>query len=343
MADLPDPYVALPAAVEAGEDPALQALAAVTAGLIARARGAGTLRAYRSAWTQYVAWCAGLGRAPLAGEPRTVSMYLVAAAETRTVATLRVHLAAIVTAHRLAGVALDPRHPRIALVLEGLARDRAGRPPRQAPPLGTDDLARLLAVQPEGSLGLRNRAMLLLGFGGALRRSELVALRIGDVRAVPGRGVELSIRRSKTDPLGKGAAVAIWAAADPALCALRATEAWTGLRSRVDPADPEAPFFCGLTRGGGLTGRGLSDKAVVRLIKDAAHAAGLPDAARFSGHSLRAGLATAAAETEAQLHDIMRQTRHRSPETARRYMRSRDLWTANVTERLFRPRTPPEA
>jgi integrase len=323
-------------------DPVLRRLAEAGTAAMGRARAPGTRRAYRAAWALYAGWCGRLGLEPLAGDPRTVSMYLVEAAETRRIATLRVHLAAIVTAHRLAGVPLDARHPRIALVLEGIARDQADRLPRQAPPLAPEALAAMLAAQPAGPRGLRNRAMLLLGFGAALRRSELVALRLSDVTAVPGRGLEIRIRRSKTDPRGAGAAVGICAARDPALCAVAAHEAWRACRL-AGPFAPgaaqpeaEAALFCGVQKGGRLTGRALSDKAVARLVKEAAAAAGLAEAAAYSGHSLRAGLATAAAETEAQLHDIMRQTRHRSPEVARRYLRTRDIWTNNVTEKLFR-------
>src|SRR4051812_11214254 len=100
--------------------------------------------------------------------------------------------------------------------------------------------------------------------------------------------------------------------------------------------EPSDPLFCGVLKNGRVTGKGLSDKAVERLMKDSAAKAGLPEPGRYTGHSLRAGLATAAAEEEAQIQDIMRQTRHKSTDVARRYMRSRDRWRNNVTEKLFR-------
>jgi integrase len=207
------------------------------------------------------------------------------------VPTLRVHLAAIATAHRLAGVPIDLKHPRIALVLDGLARSQAGRQIRQASPVLLDTLKNLLAVQPPGPLGVRNRAMLLIGYGAALRRSELVALTVADVVRVPGRGIEVAVRRSKTDPHGRGEAVAIWAADAPELCALRALDAWIAARAARFPDDP---LFCGVLKNGRVTGKALSDKAVERLMKDSAARAGLPEPERFSGHSLRAGLATSA-------------------------------------------------
>lgn len=348
-ADVPWPGEVTGVAVETGlfgrlivpADPAqadaIRELAGQAAAWATRARGEGTLRAYRSAWKHYAAWCDRLGFAPLSGDAGIIGMYLVKAAERLKVPTLRVHLAAIATAHRLAGVPVDLRHPRIALVLDGLARGQAGRTPRQAAPILLDALSRLLAVQPDGPLGRRNRAMLLIGYGAALRRSELVALTLGDVVRVSDRGLEVTVRRSKTDPHGHGQTVAIWAASSPALCALRALDAWLAVRAA---GTADEPLFCGVLKNGRITGKGLSDKAVARLVKEAAVAAGLPEPERFSGHSLRAGLATTAAGEEAQLHDIMRQTRHQSADTARRYLRSRDRWRNNVTEKIFRRHSP---
>ena len=114
-------------------------------------------------------------------------MYLTAAAERLAPATLQVHLAAIVTAHRLVGLSLDPGHPSIALLMDGIRRRRGTRPARQATPITPAMLARMVGAQPDTPLGLRNRAILLAGFGGALRRSEIVGLNIGDLELVEGR------------------------------------------------------------------------------------------------------------------------------------------------------------
>jgi site-specific recombinase XerD len=330
-------------AVRAAELAALSARAAIYA---TRARGEGTLRAYRSAWRGYEAWCRSLGREPLDGDPDTVAMYVTRRADDGlAVSSIRVALAAIRTAHLLAGIPLDLRQPRFAMVLEGVVRGRGVRPRRQVTPAVPDLLRRMLDALPSpGSpLGVRSRAMLLLGFGAALRRSELVALRLGDVAAVPGRGLRLLVRRSKTDQHGHGQEVAIWAnPADPLLCPAAALDAWLGLRAKAPdlahalPAAEhgERPLFCAMTKTGRLTGDTLSDKAVARLVKSAAGAAGL-DAAQFSGHSLRAGLATAAGDAGAGLADLMRQTRHKSTEVALGYLRPADLWRNNVTDGVF--------
>jgi integrase len=330
-------------AAQAAEIAELSRRAAVYA---TRARGIGTRRAYRAAWRQYEAWCRSLGREPLGGEPDTIAMYVVRLADAgRAVSSIRVALAAIRTAHLLAGRSLDLRHPRLAMVVDGVTRSKGLRPRRQATPAVPGVLRLMLAAcpSPDRPLGARNRAMLLLGFGAALRRSELVGLALGDVEIVSGKGLLLTIARSKTDQYGKGQRVAVVAnPREPGFCPLAAFEAW--LRHRRQAADldwtapassrAERPVFCAVTKNGRLTGRLLSDKTVVNLIKETAAAAGL-DPERFSGHSLRRGLLTAGGESEAQLADLMRQSRHRSAQTVLGYIEPADLWRNNVTERVF--------
>jgi site-specific recombinase XerD len=311
-----------------------------------RAKGDGTRRAYRSAWRSFESWCRDLGREPLAGDPDTIAMYVVRCADAGlAVSSIRVALAAIKTAHLLAGLSLDLRHPRLAMVVEGVTRSKGVRPRRQATPAVPGVLRLLLAARPpaENPLGARDRAMLLLGFGAALRRSELVALTLGDVEAVPGRGLLLLIGRSKTDQHGAGQRVAVHAnPAASAFCPAAALDAWLHHRRAAADLDwtasaaarAERPLFCAVTKAGRLTGAKLSDKAVVRLVKQAAWDAGL-DAEKYSGHSLRAGLATAAGDAGAGLAELMRQTRHTSTEVALGYLRPADLWRNNVTEKLF--------
>src|SRR5690348_16636793 len=167
-----------------------------------RARGDGTRRAYRTAWRQYETWCRSLGREPLAADPDTIAMHVVRLADAGlAVSSIRVALAAIRTAHLLAGRAIDLRHPRLAMVVEGITRSKGVRPRRKAAAAVPGVLRLMLGAlpSPDSSLGARARAMLLLGFGAALRRSELVGLSLGDVETVPGRGLLVTIGRSKTD------------------------------------------------------------------------------------------------------------------------------------------------
>ena len=350
--DESDDPAALPAPLSPGgggtPGPVWDALAERAAHYAVRARGDGTRRTYRSAWTHFSQWCASLGREPLAGDAELVAMYVVRRADDGlAVSSIRVALAAIRTAHLLAEVPLDLSQPRFRMTLEGVVRSRGVRPTRQAAPAVPDVLARMLAAlpSPDSPLGIRNRAMLLLGFGAALRRSELVGLRLGDVTRVPGRGVTVLVRRSKTDQHGRGQQVAIWAnPASPLTCPAASLERWLAIRetasdvSQCFGAENRAalPLFCGMSKAGRLSGAPLSGKAVARLVKTAAAAAGL-DPAAYSGHSLRAGLATAAGDQGAGLADLMRQTRHKSTEVALGYLRPADLWRNNVTEGLFAP------
>ena len=306
--------------------------------------GIGTRRTYRSAWRAYERWCSSLGRAPLAGDPETVAMYAVHAADRGlSLSSLRVALAAIQAAHRLAGIALDLRAPRLVLLLEGIARTKGARPAKQATAAGPEALRNMLATRPGPAtpLGARDRALLLVGFAGALRRSELVGLALGDVAVVPGRGLRLLIRRSKTDPRGAGQAIALAAnPAEPGLCPARALQAWLGFRQAArdhtgSAADAALPLFVGLSKAGRLASRALSDKAVWRLVKQAARAAGLANPDGYSGHSLRAGLATAAGEAGADLAAVMRQTRHRSADVALGYLRPAELWRNNASQKVW--------
>ena len=330
----------------------LRALSARAAVYATRARGEGTRRAYRSAWGSFEAWCASLGREPLAGDPETLAMYAVRLADRGlAVSTLRVHLAAVQAAHRLAGIALDLRHPRLVMVLEGIARSTGIRPRKKAAAAGPEVLRLLLATRPAAGtpLGARDRALLLLGFGGALRRSELAGLALGEAEIVPGRGLRLLIRRSKTDQRGAGQEVAVWAnPKEDAFCPVAALEAWLAVRRRGPDitggaSDAALPLFVGMSKAGRLTGQGLSDKAVWRLVKEAARAAGIEGWERFSGHSLRAGLATAAGEAGADLAQVMRQTRHRSADVALGYLRPADLWRNNPTKGIWAVGQPGEA
>ena len=176
-------------------------------------------------------------------------------------------------------------------------------------------------------LGARERAMLLVGFGAALRRSELVALTLGDVETVPGRGLRLLIRRSKTDQQGQGQDIAVWAnPAEEGFCPLAALNAWLAHRRTAADLDwtatatarGERPLFCAVTKTGRVTGEELVRQGGRPPGQAGALDAGL-DPERYSGHSLRAGLATAAGDQGAGLAELMRQTRHKSTEVALGY------------------------
>jgi integrase len=345
--DQPLPAAPAAQALAAPADSArLDELKSRSAAYAARSFGAGTRRAYRSAWTQYEDWCQARGLDPFAGTSGPLPLYVTdLAAQGRSVSTIRVALAAIAAAYRLADQDLDLQAPKLAAVLAGVTRSLGVRPRRQAKPADAGIIRAMLAQCSKdelfrAALCARDRAMLLLGFGAALRRSELVGLTIGDVEIVEGRGVMLTIARSKTDQQGAGDQIAIWRNQDdPGFCPARALATWLQHRRLAPDLEGEGaaarPLFCAVTKGGKLTGAGLSDKAVVRLVKEKAAAAGY-DPGMFSGHSLRAGLITAAGDAGVELPPVMRQARHSDPRTTMRYMRPADLWRNNPTERLFR-------
>ena len=322
----------------------LAALQKKAAEYAASSFGAGTQRAYEAAWRLYTRWCATHELDPFGGANGPLPLYVAHLADRGlAVSSIRVALAAIATYYRLAGHALDLRGHGIGSVIEGVTRSKGTKPGRQAKPVSVDLLHKMVASKPDeifrAALCARDRAMLLLGFGGALRRSELVGLTIDDVELVEGRGVMITIRRSKTDQHAEGQDVAVYAnPEEPELCPARALENWLVFRRQAEVAEgaklDEQPLWCSITKGGKVTGQKLSDKAVVRLVKTAIEAAGL-DPSSFSGHSLRAGLITAAAEAGAELPAVMRQARHSVPATTMRYYRPSDLWRNNPTARLF--------
>ncbi|CUW41865.1 putative integrase (plasmid) [Magnetospirillum sp. XM-1] len=326
----------------------LAAVVERAAELSRQSRAPNTRRAYRSAWKQYAAWCARFGFEPLGADPAIVALHLSDISKRLAVSTVQLRLAAIISAHRLLGLQLDGRHHAIASVLGGAIREKGKAPTRQAKPVRTSVLHRLAAACPDTHVGIRDRAMLLLGFGAACRRSELVALRINDVR-LEERGAIVTIRRSKTDQAGEGAVVAIHGSDDPIDDVRVALAEWLAIRGRStharrgvplsdDERAGEAHLFCALSKTGRPLGRKLSDYAVVRMIKEAALRANI-DPEGYSGHSLRSGLATSASADGASLAEIMDQGRWRSVDMAKRYVRDEEVWKNAASKALVGRRT----
>jgi integrase len=315
-----DDAVTVVAATLGGQTIALASLEAVdeqARAYIAEAVAANTRRAYRSDWRLFTAWCADRGLDPLPAAPFTVARFLTDQAAMRTVATLARRLAAIVQAHRAAGHPAPSDDATVRTVWRGIRRSK-GTAPTKKRPLLTEDVRRLLATLPDSLSGARDRAVLLLGFAGAFRRSELVALNVGDVEMVEGKGLLVTVRWSKTDQEGQGTRIPIHLGADPATCPVRTLVSWL---ERSGIAD--GPIFRPVDRHRRLGPKRLTAQTVALIVKRAATAAGLGPA-RFAGHSLRAGFATSAAIGGAELHAIMRQTRHRSATVAAGYVRDAD-------------------
>jgi integrase len=293
------------------------------------ARGAkadSTWRAYRSDWGHFLAWCQEQGLPALPAEPATVAAYLVFMADAAgaRVSTIQRRLSAIAQAHRAAGAEPPPTGDwTVRQVMRGIRRDRR-EAPEQKSPLLPADLRQVVAGLDLGRLqGVRDRALLLVGFAGAFRRSELVALDWEDVQERPD-GLAIRLRWSKTDQEGEGELKGIPRGRHPETCPVLAVRAWRDA-SGLDAG----PLFRGLTRHDALLPGRLSDRGVARAVQRAAALAGL-EPERYAGHSLRAGLATAAAEGSAPAWTIRRQTGHRSDRMLERYIRSGRLFVDNA-------------
>jgi len=299
----------------------LTATAERAAGLAEAARAEATRRAYRSDWRHYENWCRDHGRAALPAAPETVGLYLTAHETALSMATLTRRVSTIATAHRMAGHPLDTRHPAIRDVLRGLRRAK-GVAQRHAEALTTPLLRRLLDTCAAGRLiDRRDRALLLVGFAAALRRSELVGLGVGDVVILP-EGLRITIQRSKGDQEGAGQIIAV-GRTGTVTCPVAAYEAWIAAAGITD-----GRAFRAVSRHGQISDK-LSTEAVARLLQRRAALAGL-DAAVFGGHSMRAGFATSAAAAGVEERIIMGQTRHRSTAVLRRYIRDGALFTRNL-------------
>lgn len=319
---------ALPAIVSATQiGPALdlEALTARAAGLAEEARAPNTRRAYRADWEHFVGWCAAQSFVALPATPATVGLYLAAHETTLSVATLTRRLSAIAVAHRMAGFALDTRHPAIATVMRGL-RNRHGSAQRHAEALTTPRLRQVLACLGDGLGDRRDRALLLVGTAAALRRSELVALDLADLTAHP-EGLRLVIRRSKTDQGGEGAVLPV-NRTGRVTCPVAAFTEWVAAAGITEGA-----VFRAVDRHGRLGAR-LSGQAVALIVQRRAAAAGLDAPASYAGHSLRAGFATSAAQAGLGEIRIARQTRHASLSSLRRYVRDGALFSENLAAEI---------
>lgn len=303
----------------------LTELAGRLAGYISRAKSVNTSRAYASDWRDFSAWCSGHGYPALPAAPEALALYVTDLAGSAKTSTIARRISAIAQAHQLAGFSPPNRDARVRTVLAGIRRAKGVA---QAPksPLLVDDLKAMLAALPGNLLGCRDRALLLVGFAGALRRSELVALDWADIAFVE-EGLVIAVQRSKTDQEGQGRKIGIPYGRAAAQCPVRALAVW---RDRAGGG--HGPVFVPIDRHGHAASHRLSGKAVARIVKRA-----LPpdryDATRYSSHSLRAGLATAAAMGGASERAIMNQTGHRSVTTMRRYIREGTLFRENAAAR----------
>jgi integrase len=288
--------------------------------LARQAAAPATLRAYKADWTHYAAWCAAHGFAPVPAAPAIVGAYLASLAESHAPSTIRRRLSAIGKMHRFNDLAWNAAHRDIQGPLQGVLRTQ-GRPARQAAALTLAMLRRLLATCDASQRGRRDRALLLLGFAGALRRSELVALQVEDVTVVAG-GLRLRIVRGKTDKSGQGAEIGLPRGKHGETCPVRAFEAWQAVARRK-----AGPLFRRISTGDRIGDAALHPDAVRRILAHRLQMAGLilEGFDRLSAHALRVGFISEAYDKGVRDEDIMRHTRHRDLRTMRGYVRRAGL------------------
>lgn len=316
------------AAVPAFDASELVRLAGETRGFVAAAKTASTRRAYQSDWEHFETWCRQHSLTPLAAAPETVALYITHLAATHKPATLRRRLTVINRAHQASGHT-PPASMQQALVSEtmkGIQRT-FGTAPVGKRPLYTEQLRAMIRSLPANLQGHRDRALLLIGFAGGFRRSELAGLTVEDV-AIQKDGLIVTLRRSKTDPEAQGRKVGLPYGSNPETCPVCAYREW------LDAAGLEhGPVFREIDRHGRLGADALHKDSVGQIVKRAVARIGL-DSAEYAGHSLRAGLATQAYANGATELAIMRQTGHRSLATVRRYIREGSLFRDNPAGKL---------
>jgi len=286
-------------------------------------RAPATWQAYRADWLAFHTWCRNSKCQPLPADTDTLRAWLHdQAAAGYAVATIARRLSVIRQVHHQHGHASPTDAPAIKAAWRGVRR-QLGAAARKVAPVTVEILRRMTATCDPTPAGRRDHALLVIGFAGALRRSEIAQLTVADLEVHPS-GVVLTIRRSKGDQHGAGHRLGLPTGSRLDTCPVRQLRAWTDLADIVD-----GPLFRPIDRHGNIAVRHLSGRAVAEIVKRRARAAGL-DPERYSGHSLRAGFATSAAASGATEIAIARQTRHRSMTVLRGYIREGDLFRTNA-------------
>ena len=293
------------------------------------ATSAATLRAYKADWTHFAQWCAAHGFVPVPAAPATIGAYLASLADSHAPTTIRRRLAALAKMHRFNDLPWNAAHGDIQGPLQGVLRTR-GRPAQKAAALTLPMLRQLIATCDQSARGRRDRALLLFGFAGALRRSELVSLHVEDVERV-GNGLRLRLRRGKTDQEGQGAEVGLPRGKHPETCPVRAFEAWQAVAGRK-----AGPLFRKISTRGTIGNAALHPDAARRILARRVEMAGIvvDDVDRLSAHALRVGFITAAYEQGVRDEDIMRHTRHRDLRTMRGYVQRAGLVSESPAGKL---------
>ena len=290
-----------------------------------------TVRAYKSDFNDFGIFCAQNGFKSLPSDPKIVSLYLThLSTKDAKMSTLKRRLVSIGVIHKLKGHYLDTKHPAIIENIMGIKR-RKGSFQKAKKPILINSLKKIINAidqqKKEEIKKLRDRSIILIGFSGGFRRNEIVSLDYDDLDFVP-EGLKLSIRRSKTDQFGEGFTKALPYFDSSQYCPV------VSLKKLLDLSKIRSgPVFRRFSKGSKLSENRLTDQTVALLIKEYLNLAGI-DSKNFSGHSLRSGFATSAAESGVEERNIMAMTGHKSTEMVRRYIKEANLFKNNALNKI---------
>jgi site-specific recombinase XerD len=290
-----------------------------------------TVRAYKSDFNDFGLFCAQNGFKSLPSEPKTVSLYLTyLSTKAVKMSTLKRRLVSIGVIHKLKGHYLDTKHPAIVENIMGIKR-RKGSIQKGKKPLIINDLKHIIDVidkeKNEEIKKLRDRSIILIGFSGGFRRNEIVSLDYEDLDFVQ-EGLKIRLRKSKTDQFGEGSVKGLPYFDNTQYCPVLSIRKWIEI-SKIN----SGPLFRRFVKGSKLLDNRLSDQTVALLIKDYLKIAGI-ESKHYSGHSLRSGFATSAAESGAEERSIMSMTGHKSTEMVRRYIKEANLFKNNALNKI---------
>ena len=289
-----------------------------------------TLRAYKSDFRDFGVFCAKHGFNSMPTEPKVVSLYLTHLSSSSKISTLRRRLVSIGVVHKLKGHYLDTKHPVIIENLMGIKRKKGSIQIGKKPIL-INHLKQIINVIDEQKIEkikkLRNRTLILIGFGGGFRRTELISIDYEDLDFVE-EGVKITLRRSKTDQFGESLIKGLPYFSNEKYCPVTSLKNWINL-SKIKTG----PVFRRFAKGPTLTANRLTDQSVVLIIKDCLKLAGIENQ-NFSGHSLRSGFATVAAESGADERSIMAMTGHKTTQMVRRYIKEANIFKNNALNKI---------
>ena len=290
-----------------------------------------TVRAYKSDFNDFGLFCAQNGFKSLPSEPKIVALYLTyLSTKDAKMSTLKRRLVSIGVIHKLKGHYLDTKHPSIIENIMGIKR-RKGSIQKGKKPLLISSLKTIIDTidqkNKEKIKILRDRSIILIGFSGGFRRNEIVSLNYDDLDFVP-EGLKIKIKRSKTDQFGEGAIKALPYFDNSQYCPVVSLKNWIDI-ARIN----SGALFRRFSKGSRLTEKRLTDQTVALLIKEYLQLAGI-DNKNYSGHSLRSGFATSAAESGAEERSIMAMTGHKSSEMVRRYIKEANLFKNNALNKI---------